>query len=365
MLRLCFVVLIILLCLFGKPPVYGLDLVIIPITYYERQEAGYVQNNYKSDITADIVAWISKDHDVRIDRTTLSDRLAGAADSDARRVANYYRINDVLYGSIKSDGNSLVAELKIYNSEREDYELFFASDAINQYERLIKTICQNILEWFHDERDKVDQLRVEVRELRKELESAKIGIRRKAADDTMKKNFVVRIPLSLGYWSYFDKLWVELVQGTAEFKVGLEMVPELQLPAPSGKKSEVSLGLDVGYRNGITSTTDTVMLHSIIVNPVLKYHLNFYTKNWMSLGAGIFYEHDFWDIKERQNQKRQKYQQSLTGYSAVVDYSYRIDQRFTINLGVNFYGYFVGNTSPVIRFYFGTVITLLGGDNET
>ena len=358
--RIC----IILCFIFCGISIYGLDIVIIPITYYEKQGSNFVQRNYERNITEDIAELLNKYHDIQIDKTPLRDRLAGATDSDARRVAEYYQTNDILYGSVKSDGNSFTAELKIYNLRREDYGLFFASDSINQYDRLIKTLYEHIMEWFNTERDKMDRLRDEIRDLKAELEAVRDGINGKPEKEELKTEFVLRLPVNAGYWSYVDQLWVEMVQGTVEARLGIELVPELQLPEKRNKERELSFGLQIGYRNGITNVKDDVMLHTIIINPVLGYHLNFYTKNWLCLGAGIFYERAFWEINDRDYEKTEIFQQSLTGYSIILDYSYRFNRRVALSIGANLNGYFVSDTSMVMRVYFGTVITLLGGKNE-
>jgi len=369
--KLQLAIFMLLLYVLGAVSVYGLDIVIIPVVYYEKEGSNYAQKNYERNITADISSRLNIYHEVTIDKTPLRDRLAGVTDSDARRAAEYHQINDVLYGSIKNDGNSISAEFKIYNKRRNDYGLFFASDANGQYERLIKTISEHILEWYHTDRDKVDTLRDEVRELRTELTSVKEGVKtktkpvkEKAERVEAEKEFGLRFPVNVGYWSYIDRAWAELVQGTVEVRLGVDIFPELQLPALYGKKNEFSLGFYINYRNGVTSRRDRAILNGVIVNPEIAYHLNFYSKNWICLGAGIFYESDFWQMEEPEYERTRKFQQSLTGYSAAFDYSYRFNRWATLNFGLNMNGYFVSDTSLIFRFYAGSVITLLGGNNE-
>jgi TolB-like protein len=360
---------ILLLCTFGIIPVYGVDIVIIPITYYERQGTSYVQRSYERDITADIVAWLNKFHEVTIDRAPLRDRLAGATDADARRAAEYYNVHNVVYGLVRRDGNSLSAEIKIYNIHSDENEVMYASDTVAQYDRLIKTIGERILEWYETDKDKIDTLQREIRDLRSELASVKEELttnqQEKSEDKKerpdVEKEFGLRLPVSVGYWSYVDRLWVELVQGTVEMRVGVDVFPELQFRPVFGMKNELSFGMQLGYRNGVTGNRDALVMHGIIINPMMGYHLNFYPNNWICLGVGLFYELDLWEIEEPEYNKTQSHQQSLTGYSIALDYSYQLNQLVAVNLGMNFSGYFVSDTSFVMRFYLGAVITLIGG----
>ena len=358
----------------GIAVVEGLEIVVMPITYYERRGANFVQGTYTRDIAADITERINRYHDVRIDRTPLNDRLAGATDNDARRVAEYYRVDEVLYGVVRNDGNSLVAELKIYNRRREDYGRIYASDAGDKYERLIDTLSGNILEWYRTNVDKVDVLMNEVRDLREEIATVKEELKgearserertRKEARENLEKEFALRVPVVVGYWSYIDREWAEMVQGTVEATTGIQMYPQMQFPLLADMKNEMSFGLRIGYRNGITRNKGNVLMHGVLINPVAGYHLNVYTTNWLSIGAGVFYELGIWEIEDREYQERQSYQQSLTGYTIILDYAYRFNRLFTVNIGADVCGYFTRSSPPVIRTYLGTVITALWRGNE-
>jgi hypothetical protein len=363
----------VLLFVWGGAAVCGLDIVMIPVTYYEKQGAGYAQKAYRRDITADIAGMLNKYYSIQISRAPINDRLAGVTDYDARRAAEHYNVDEVLYGAIKDDGSSLQAELKIYNRRRDDYGLFFASDASGRYERLVHTVCERVMEWYNTERDKVDALKHEVEGLRAEVESMKreTGNRKKAAaeerrkaQEETEKEFALRLPVNAGYWSYVESPWVESVQGTAEAAVGLELFPELQFPALGGMKNEMSLGLSIGYRNGVTRNKGAVLMHGVFINPGIKYHLNFYTENWVCIGGGVFYEFDMWRIEDGEYRQNTDFNQSLTGYSVSLDYAYRVNRLFTVNMGANLYGYFAAESSLVVRPYVGMVITLAGGWRE-
>jgi len=364
---------IVLFILAGAAAAQGLEIVVIPINYYQRRGANFVQGTYTRDITEDIAERMNRYYDVRIDKTSLSDRLAGATDSDARRVADYYHVDEVLYGVVRDDGSSLVAELKIYNRRREDYGRIYASDVVDKYERLMDTLSGHILDWYRTNVDKVDVLRNELRDLREEIAAVKEGKKDEAraerdrvkreARENVEKEFALRMPVVVGYWSYIERDWAETIQGTVEATTGLQMYPKLQFPPLFGMKNEMSLDLRIGYRNGVTRNRGNVLMNGVLINPAANYHFNIYTMNWLSIGAGVFFELGIWEIEDREYQKKQNYQQSLTGYTIMLDYAYRLSRLFTINIGADVYGYFSRDSSPVIRTYLGTVITVYGGGN--
>jgi hypothetical protein len=352
----------------GSLPVYGIDIVVIPVTYYEREGGVYLIKNPGKDIAQDLIEWLEKYYDIRRDRTVVNDRLAGVTDADARRVAAHYQTDYVLYGSVKRDGAALTAEFKIYSFRLDKYELFFAGDEASRYDRLINRLCENILDWYHTERDKLDVLRNEITGLKAELEAvrAELGNHDRGDRDTAEaereKEFSLRLPVRAGYWSYVSRDWAERVQGIVEGSVGIEVYPELQLPGWHGKRQEFSWGILFGYRNGRAAGGGSVQLHGILGNPFVSYHLNFYTGNWLTAGAGVFFEYGIWHIEDVELGEVRDYSQAYTGASFLVEYAYRFNKYLTINLGTMAYVYFVGNTSAVLRPHFGMAVTLLGGD---
>jgi len=373
----------ILLFVLGGTAVYGQIITMIPVIYYEKQETNYVEKPYTSDITADITAILNNYYNIRRSRLQLTDRRAGVTDFDASQAADNYNGDDILYGMIKDDGISLQAEFKIYSRRLNDYRSFYASDTKDQYERLIKTLCEHIMEWYNTDRDKADLLRDEIQNLQAEIISIKEELEKRKREDentaprkntkakaeqeakpAVEKEFTLRLPVNAGYWTYIDRLWVESVQGTIEMVAGLDMFPELQFPALYNMKNEASFGLNIGYRNGVTRNQGAVLMNGIFINPEIKYHLNFYTENWICIGGGLFYEHAWWKIEDREYQKDINSNQSLTGYSVSLDYAYRINGLFTVNIGTNLYGYFAEGSSPVVRSYLGTVITLVRKKDE-
>jgi len=359
----------VLLMIAGAAAAQGLEIVVIPINYYQRRGANFVQGTYTRDITADIADRLNRFYDIRIDKTSLSDRLAGATDSDARRVADYYHVDEVLYGVLRDDGSSFVAELKIYNRRREDYGRIYASDMVERYDRLIDTLCNHILDWYRTNVDKVDALRNELRDLREEIAAVKEEKREEAKAEKerareVEKEFALRMPVTVGYWSYIKRDWAETVQGTVEATIGLQMYPKLQFPPLFGMKNEMSIGLNIGYRNGLTRNRGNVLMNGLLINPGFNYHLNVYTTNWLSIGAGLFYELDIWEMEDSENQDKQSYKQSLTGYTIMFDYAYQVNRLLAIDFGADIYRYFTRDSSPVIRAYLGVNITVYGGSNE-
>jgi len=354
------------------PKVYGFDMVIIPITFYEMRGTNFIQGNNGKNITKDIENQLSRYYNVRISMEQLSDQRAGATDFDAKRTADRYQVNEVLYGALRQNGSQLSAEIRIFSLQNEQIKQIFASDSNEMYERLVNTLCAHVFDWYRTNIDKVDLLRNEVRDLRAEinaineksaekvkLEKAKARLE---AIENVNKTFSLKVPISVGYWSYVENEWAEIIQETVEVTTGIRMYPKLQFPEIFNMKNELSLGLRLGYRNGVTGTRNNLIMNGILINPSLGYHFNVYSNNYLSLCAGMFFELGFWEIEDQGESIH--FQQTLTGYTLGLDYSYQFNRMFSVNFGVDFYGYFTQGSSTVVKTYFGTVITVLGGNND-
>ena len=359
----------VLLQIFAGFSAYGLDLVMIPVVFYEQRGSNFVQGTYSRDITRDMETRLNRYYNVRISREPLSDLRAGATDFDARRAAERYQANEVIFGTLRQNGNSLSAEIKIFSRGNEETGHIFASDSADQYDRLINTLSSQILGWYNTDADKVDALRNEVSGLRAEMASLKKDAQeeakmqraaaRKEARENVEKDFILKVPVTVGYWSYIQQEWAETVQGTVEFSTGIQMFPELQFPEIAGMKNEVSFALRLGYRNGISGVKDNVLLNGILVNPAVGYHINPYTSNWLCFSAGAFCEIGIWQVDDFD--ETISFTQALTGYTLSLDYSYRLNRIFTASFGADLYGYFSTGSPFTVRAYFGTVITVFGG----
>jgi TolB-like protein len=355
----------------GGVPAFSLEIAVMPVNYYERREGGYALTEAAWDITGDITERLEKYYDVRLDKTGVNDRLAGATDSDARRAAGVYEVKYVLYGSVKADGSSLTAEFRIYNARLEEYANIYAGDSIDRYDRLIKAICDHVFDWFHTERDKADALRAEIDDLKKTIEAMEArgqgkdaGREAEAPDSGLaetEKEFGLKLLVKAGYWSYVEREWVKKVQGIAEGLAGIEMYPKLQFPNIGGMRNELSLGLQVGYRYGKDPEGNERRAQGIIVNPFTGYHLNFYTDNWITFGLGAFFEYGMWHLEPSGYGRTVDSGQVLVGLAASVDYVYQFNRTIGFNLGTGAYIYFAGGTSAILRPHVGVRITLAGG----
>ncbi|HKM21405.1 MAG TPA: hypothetical protein VJZ01_05125 [Lachnospiraceae bacterium] len=358
----------------GITKAYCEEIVIMPISYYENR----ILQVCDHDITMDIGERLDRFHTVLIDKSLPSIRDAGISEDDLKRVANmlaYRNSNYILYGSLHNEDVFLRAEFHLYDRRNERTEVFFSSDNTNQYDRLIRTVADNILDWLHTRRDKSGDLQHEILTLRQEIEQIKSSEvlskdeeekeEEKPPREPPIKEVTLRIPVRFGYWTFINREWVERVQGTFEGNTGVEFIPELQFPAIGGMRNEISFDLLLGYRFGINAGTDPINVHGIIVNPGITYHLNFYTNNWVLFGIGFLYEYRIWKIEEESFGVASDYNQALTGLSVFGGYRYQFNRWVSVDLGTNAYIYFASGASLVMHPYLGTTITILGGENSS
>ncbi len=380
----CKVIIVLRTCVFfamlffaaGKSAAYGSEgVVIMRMSYQAGSRAdALIQTQYENNISVDIGKRLTPYHRVFIDSTLSTNRDTGITKADAEKALSNYPANFVLYGSIANESNYLQGRFELFDKRNNKVEYFFASDGINEYNRLIQTVSDNILAWFQTKTE-VDDLLSEITELREKVaqmeneESDKEPQKNKKEKAEIKKEpplkeITLRIPVRVGYWTYTQYDWVNQIQGTVEVNTGIEFIPELQFSTINGMRNELSLNLFAGYRYGLNSGNDPQQVHSIIINPGITYHFNFYTNNWALLGLGVLFEYGMWHVEEPDYGVVSDYKQSLSGMSVLLGYSYRISNRLTVDLGVNMYMYFTRGASPVLRPYFGTSIILLGGKHS-
>lgn len=367
---MCMVFLFLIVCIVKTS---SEEIVIMPISYFENR----IIHDFDRDITMDIGEQLDRFHTVLIDKSLPSIREAGIGEDDLRRVADilaYRNSNYILYGSFYNEGVFLRAEIHLYDKRNERAEVFYSSDSVDNYDRLLQTVADNILDWLHTRRDKNGYLEHKITALQEEIDKIKNDslltqeekeIEEKKPREQPIKEITVRIPLRFGYWTFTDTEWVERVQGTLEGNTGVEFIPELQFPSVGGMRNEISIDLYVGYRFGTNAGDDPLSVHGILVNPGLTYHLNVYTNNWLLLGIGFLYEFRIWHIEEPSFGTISDYNQSLTGLTGLVGYRYQFNRWVSVDFGTNAYFYFVSDESTVLKPYLGTTITITGGENSS
>jgi hypothetical protein len=363
---------IILFLTIGQHAAYGSEgIVIMRMSYQENKRADTAfYDEYENAVSVDIGQYLKPYYRIFIDSTLSQNRDTGITRADAEEALSNYPANFVLYGSIANEFDYLHGRMELYDKRNNSVEYFYASDGIDEYDRLIETLCNHILAWFHTETDKLDAMLSDIEELRQQLKEIKTETEQKRIEPRSSKDeeseeplkeITLQIPVRVGYWSYTKTNWVERIQGTVEASVGVEFIPELQFAPINNMRQELSINLFAGYRYGLNAGEDILRLHNIVVNPGITYRLNVYSNNWMLLGIGALFEFGLWHIEEPEYGTVMNYQQSLTGISALLGYSYRISKMFTVDVGANLYFYFSQGASPVIRPYVGTSIIIMGG----
>lgn len=371
--------------------VYGSEgIVIMRMRYGMERDAG-VQSGDVRNISQDIGRYLRPHYRVFVDATLGGNRDSGITRADAEKALGNYPANFVLYGAVTNEGNYLQGRFELYDKRNDRVELFYASDGMGEYDRLIRNVSGNILTWFQTKGEKIDEVMSEVMELREELRGEVWELKEKVTEieregeeqerlrerersvpverevferEEPEKEITLKLPVRVGYWTYTEKGWLERIQGTVEANVGVMFIPELQFPSIKGWRNELSIDIYAGYRYGLNAGADFARVHSIIINSGLTYHFNIYHNNWLEIGAGVLFEYGIWQVEEKEYEEVTEYRQSMSGLSIMVGYSYRVAERVTIDMGANVYVYFAEGASAVLRPYMGTSIIIVGGKNS-
>lgn len=255
---------------------------------------------------------------------------------DAVKVSIFVKSDYLLYGYIRHNDVSWTAELKLFNSATsKNIVSFFASDDIDNYDRLLETLARNISDWF----------------------SLQLGITSQY-DMPEEARFALELPFSIGYWTYADSDWANVLLGSVKADVGLEFSPGIQLPIFFGKQFDISFGLNLGYRLGIGNPSAyKAYLHGISV--VVPVFLNAYLtpQHKISFGLGFLYEPDFL-LLYKNHEEPTWYITNQFGMVISAHYRYKLNDKFSLAAGFDFDLYFSKQTKPAFKTSFGAVYTI-------
>lgn len=256
---------------------------------------------------------------------------------EAIQVAQLLSSDYLLYGYIRKTTNSYFVEVKLYNFHTGTIEkLFFSSDDLENYNRLVFTLSKNIAEYFC--------LLLDI-----ELEKGSGDIKKLTLD----------IPVSVGYWSPIKKDWIGEFLGIVGTGFGLQLFPELSFSFIKNTSIELSIGLEFQYRFALgRDKLEPAYLHSVhIASPVLL-NCSFKPRHSLFLGLGPLYGLDILLICQRYREQETIVSNSY-GLRTSLGYSYQLHPVCKIITGLDIDGYFTRNTSPTISCKVGCSFNVL------
>jgi len=288
-------------------PLFALEISIAPISYIDGKEEKVIS---RIEISKDIASRAEQQlYGKKIFVKEIKNKEVNAPVSmiDAIKVSREERSEYLLYGYVEKKEYTYKAEIRFLDFEKKEIKkIFYSSDDIENYERLIKDISYKIVLYL----DSIFDLG---------LTEEKPG------------KLILSIPFSLGYWSYLSSQWMNTITGTGVISTGLDLITNDKTFPNLKHKTYLSCSLNIEYRYGLgKDDVELKDMHIISLSLPIRMHIESLSKEeGIFLGFGFSYEYDIANLEEMYaGDKRSLY--THIGIMGSFGYQWRVNKKLRI-----------------------------------
>jgi hypothetical protein len=222
-------------------------------------------------------------------------------------------VDNLIYGSVKAEGLEISIELRLYNHESRTIEMvFYASDHINETDRLIENMGYKLHSYFIHE----------------------LGLYEEK-DKPLKPDFIT-FPLAVGYWVPFTSEWGDLSESLFNISAGIRLNPNYNLIDQYHMNLTFHFGFSLTYEMGINDPAyETFYLHKLIVLFPLELCLSILTEHDISFYLSPLYQLDIMDKYPRYDDGEVEISSGF-GFSTGLGYHYNFSENFSAGLTNHF-----------------------------
>ena len=297
--------LFILLFIFGIPSLFALEIYVAPISFIEEEKV-LSKIEIASAIAREAGAYLSGNK-LFFGEVKNQEQNAPVSMIDAIKVSKEERADYLLYGFVEKKEYTYRAEIRLLDFEkREIIKIFYSSDDIENYERVIKDISYKIVSYLDD--------------------LFALGIK-----EEKQGNLILSIPISFGYWSYISSEWKDTVTGTGAVSTGFDLIPNDRGLQNFKHKTYLSCGLNLEYRYGIgKENIELKDMRIITLGFPIRVHIESPSKeHGVIFGFGFFYEVDLVNIEEIYGENKSSLFTHI-GVMGSIGYQWRLSKRIRI-----------------------------------
>ncbi len=309
-------------------------IVIAPVVSYDNNGEKVIKEKNANILIRDDLSHYSFDNLIKFE--SLSESKHGIVNSimDAEKICAAYDYGYLIYGYIKQNDKSWFMELKMYNHMTKKIEKdFFASDDIDNYERMLSVISEHIRDYYTD----------------------LLGLDSNKSIYTKYRNVEFDLPFGVGFWTPLDKDWMDVLMGICYVKSGVELFPKLKLPQSGIMKFDLSIRCDLGYGYGTNKNNSYPINYNVVSAglPILcHYYIN--KKNGIYIGFGPLYEFDIMQV-EQKYKKAETLHQNQFGFENILGYEYFIGKKFKLKFETEGDFYVTSDSTFVLKSGLGFV----------
>ena len=319
---------IIIIFLIG--PLFAVEIYVAPISYIDVKEE-------KVSTSIEIAKEISKECEnyllgkkVLLIEIRNEEINAPTSVLEAIKVSKEEKGDYLLYGYVEKKEYTYRAEIRFLDYEkREIRKIFYSSDDIENYERLIKDISYKIVTYL----DNIFDLKI-------------------AEEKSGKRIF--SIPISAGYFTYIASDWMNSVTGTVAVSSGFDLITNDRTFSHLKQKAYLSWNLNIEWRYGIgKEKVELKELNILSISFPVRVHIESIPKEeGIFFGFGFLYEFDLAKIEETYIGEK-KYLYDHIGVVGSFGYQRRVSEKIRIAfdniIDVGFQDHLMVSYSPRIR----------------
>lgn len=234
---------------------------------------------------------------------------------DANKICVSEKSDYLIYGYVKKNETSWFAEIKLYDAnEKKIVKEFFAGDSLDNYERFIKVLCQNILSG-------IEEI---------------TGINQDELKQEKTRPMELRIPASLFYWSPIDGAWSDKILGIAGLNAGVEFYPPFPINIFSGKLVDFSTRLNLSWDIGINhKTTYPLVINTVALSAPVFLHVHYNERHSIYAGLGFAYELELMTIRSKHEDK-EFYYQNMFSFETTAGYNFNLNDYIDLFAEITF-----------------------------
>lgn len=251
---------------------------------------------------------------------------------DVHKICAAENSDYLLYGYIRKNDSSWFCEVKLYDAkEKKIIKDFFASDSIENYDRFICVLCNNILSGIEEitglNKDELKQEKTRAMEL--------------------------RIPASVFYWTPVDSGWGKRILGIAGLNCGLEFYPPQPVVVSDGKLIDFSARFNLLWDIGINKKNSyPLILNTIELTLPLLMHVHFDEKHSLYGGVGLAYNIEFMSIRPKYENKQFLYQ-NVFSFEMVAGYEFNLNEKLNLFTEIDIDCHMLGDGFVSLKTCFG------------
>jgi len=247
---------------------------------------------------------------------------------EANKICESLKADYLLYGYIKKNETSWMADIKLYDAAKKKIaKEFFASDGADHYDRMLDVLCRNILSGIEET----------------------TGLNQDELKKEKTRPMELNVATSLFYWSPIDGGWGNKILGIAGVNAGLEFYPPQPIVALNGKLIDFSAKLNLMWDIGVNKKGSyPLVINSMAISLPAFMRIHFTERHSTYVGLGLSYGIEFMSIRPKYEEKQFLHQNAFS-FESTVGYEFNLNELVNLFAEITFDWHLAGDGFVSVR----------------